>query len=721
MSNDLLTEIRQELSSFTPPTTHLGLIRSLTELPDGVSILSTLHPISNTVLLHQAYTPSDLESHRGMADTTVAVQTAPSMSPSRVSFTSSTGSIFLALQSAWAASETADRDVASTDFAKDPSPLRLNHDHLARFVQLYLQEIADYRDALLTIASDVESEDDLTDELRAEIESAEMMHWIWHLCQVMFLNASPNSPIRERLLWWVNVNDPAPSQAQYDLVQSTSQPLHSHFWPTVHTCILRGKTQEASDLLQAIDSVRQNESLAAILDRQLKTLGTASWDLQSRKDAKAWEEWKMTCQYHSRSEGPADPDESLEHLRLAFGILAGNPDDILAASSSWQEGLAALVFYSDPMCKSHELRTHLETVQGGYEIATDPLESTLLAFFSLDIFKGLRLCTAIDVWLVSHLTDLISKFAVTAMDAVFDTDGNILGELVEDSLTSRPKMSKVTETACSFREWHLVQYGQAIFKHPSLWSLAFEYFNAECPVFGQSLISILVTRVPIDTDLKARKLLGLCRKFNLPDEEKTLYRILGTRAIKSDSLGDAITYFIKANEPEKIVVLADRLFEEFVANGQLSQRHDFVVHNITAEQLHATSDRLLFLAHYQQFTEYIKHGQLKLAGSRLIELLTSGIAPKEVWAKLLVDSLPLLESKDTIVFDQASTIELMRCLEHITLSHRRTQFLKFGKGTNESGSATEASQAASQVEKALEVVRFGLVRNLARAMTLPGR
>jgi hypothetical protein len=67
-------------------------------------------------------------------------------------------------------------------------------------------------------------------------------------------------------------------------------------------------------------------------------------------------------------------------------------------------------------------------------------------------------------------------------------------------------------------------------------------------------------------------------------------------------------------------------------------------------------------------------------------LLTSGIAPRGFWMKLLFDSLPLLEGQH-VWFGTSETYELMRCLEECCTG---------GEGEG--------------------IVRLALTRNLSRAV-----
>lgn len=95
----------------------------------------------------------------------------------------------------------------------------------------------------------------------------------------------------------------------------------------------------------------------------------------------------------------------------------------------------------------------------------------------------------------------------------------------------------------------------------------------------------------------------------------------------------------------------------------------------------------------------------------MVDLLTSGKAPRKYWTVILLDALPLLENKQVVVFDTKDTYEMMRCLEDVVGSQHKAEYLRpFPKGTSSSVPTVE------ERERQLNVVRLLLVRNLARSL-----
>lgn len=93
----------------------------------------------------------------------------------------------------------------------------------------------------------------------------------------------------------------------------------------------------------------------------------------------------------------------------------------------------------------------------------------------------------------------------------------------------------------------------------------------------------------------------------------------------------------------------------------------------------------------------------------MVDLLTSGKAPRKYWTVILLDALPLLENKQ-VVFDTKDTYEMMRCLEDVVGSQHKAEYLQpFPKSASSAPTVEEREQQ-------LNVVRLLLVRNLARSL-----
>lgn len=121
------------------------------------------------------------------------------------------------------------------------------------------------------------------------------------------------------------------------------------------------------------------------------------------------------------------------------------------------------------------------------------------------------------------------------------------------------------------------------------------------------------------------------------------------------------------------------------------------------------SNRLTFLGKYREFHKLYNDKEFYAAGSLLLSLLDSRLAPKEFWITLLVDAIPLLETKKQLIFSSTDTYQLMHCLEELT---KEFQIMRQKDGQQRLFSEDEKEK--------LEILKYALTRNLARAIVEEG-
>ncbi|OUM64741.1 hypothetical protein PIROE2DRAFT_34865, partial [Piromyces sp. E2] len=176
----------------------------------------------------------------------------------------------------------------------------------------------------------------------------------------------------------------------------------------------------------------------------------------------------------------------------------------------------------------------------------------------------------------------------------------------------------------------------------------------------------LINHIPLNSEMKVKKLILNCKKYNLKNVIVDIHKTLGMKEYKKGNYGEAIKHYMEIDDSYRISSICNELILQYIEKGDLSQLN--FIDSINQKSLYNT--KINFLARYKQFHELYKEKQYKKAGSLLIQLLTSEIAPKTFWCIILIDAVPLLESEQ-IIFNSSDTYELMRCLEEITTSHRR--------------------------------------------------
>lgn len=66
-------------------------------------------------------------------------------------------------------------------------------------------------------------------------------------------------------------------------------------------------------------------------------------------------------------------------------------------------------------------------------------------------------------------------------------------------------------------EFFLREYSFSLLSHQSLWQVAMDYLG-HCPSKGRHCMSLLVQSIPLTTDKKAKKVLSLCKRYQLNDQ-----------------------------------------------------------------------------------------------------------------------------------------------------------------------------------------------------------
>ncbi|KAJ1975213.1 Nucleoporin nup85 [Dimargaris verticillata] len=547
---------------------------------------------------------------------------------------------------------------------------------------------------------------------------------VWHMFELVFINTLDGGPFVDDYMEWLNLNYPAPSTEEGEEIGLSIDPTaHDSYWPYIITCVLRGHWTVAERLLKPLVAkmTSQEDKLAvsAAIDLlytvpRLNQYQDGSYQHRAQPQPYPsvahfmadWQAWKQKCEEWS-VQTFASP--LLTQLTELFAILAGDFATINSHAHNWQEALGGILLFGNPIADVRDAASFLVDCEGLHGDHNGSLEDTddtaparrshveqvVLAFFQYDLGSAIRYCSYIDLWLATHLVDCLDKLGH-------------LHEIYENLQTD-------------MREYLVLAYGEMLMAHPSFWQVGAQYL-ASAPAKGLSLMEEYLTRLPLTSERKAGKVLGLLKRYGLIHAYRQVCRCLARQYLDRRAYGSAISYYIEAGEPRRVGHIVDLLLQDYIHTGELT--YQSIIDNLGVEVNY--SDKLQFLSQYRDFHEMYKQKDFVQAGKLLVRLLTSNMAPKAFWHILLVDAIPLLEG-DLLVFDVHETHELMRCLEEITSSHMRQTYLTtfsplwFKIAANASNSTpndTAVSEDAALTVTAnqqLDVIRMALVRNLARA------
>lgn len=305
---------------------------------------------------------------------------------------------------------------------------------------------------------------------------------------------------------------------------------------------------------------------------------------------------------------------------------------------TWYELLAGWLFFSDPAVKPYELGEHAKTCIKRMSVGNklNHLDKILLAVLDYDLLEVLKEVQKMgdNGWFVTHLSNLLYHSGKLAE--------------IEKQVDKFP--------AKGLQDFFTHEYGSRLIGHKSLWQVGLSYLDYTKN--GMHTIELLLPRIKLDSEYKTNKIIREAQKRGLSSVVQTVCKIQGKESARKGRLGNALTWALKSQDSIFISLLADKYLREYVKNRKL-QTTD-ILYNLGSSML--ASDRLIFLSKYYEFYKIYQEKQFQEAGNLLIKLLESKIVPSYFWPILLMEAIPLLESKD-IIFSSNDTYLIINYIE----------------------------------------------------------
>ena len=120
------------------------------------------------------------------------------------------------------------------------------------------------------------------------------------------------------------------------------------------------------------------------------------------------------------------------------------------------------------------------------------------AAFEFDLHTVVKDCCSHlpNWWMAAHLTDLLHHCGQLDLSA---DASSVLGQ---------------RKYRCSLREHIILEYAEGLFSHASLWQVGVGYLDF-CPQFGRQHLALHLEKLPVDSDVKATKVLRMMEKRGL--------------------------------------------------------------------------------------------------------------------------------------------------------------------------------------------------------------
>ncbi|CAI2176029.1 2659_t:CDS:10 [Funneliformis geosporum] len=463
-----------------------------------------------------------------------------------------------------------------------------------------------------------------------ELNTFRDMMSIWELCRIMyFIKSERYQRLSTDLVTWLNECYPLGALTEEELNELRESPNLRNtvvFWSRLYKLILRGLFPQAINFLRSIlipvesdKFINREIVINDIIQSVIKCI-KARPKISSHDTDLAWRNWLSQCSQLQKSiilENKFLEESFVKILK----ILAGDPDAILSKSSSWLEGLIALIYHKYPRCASSDIKAILGPIFVRFSVYPDATSQVLKRIFYQRIDDALGYCKYIDPWLLSHLMDLLYKV---------DLDEKI-GEK-------------------SFRERCLINFAEPLLTHSTLWQIGFKYLE-HCEIYGKVYIEEFIGKIPFDNERKFEKILKICEDNGLIFDEKCITTTMGTKYMQIKRYGSTMIYYMRAGKDENLKTICNMFLTQYVETGKIT--FEEVIDSIPVDK--DSNESVNFLSRYRLYHSLIQDEFFHQAAQVLVECLRSEISPKEFWGVLLFHTVPLMKlgrRKDIKLFEK---------------------------------------------------------------------
>jgi nuclear pore complex protein Nup85 len=479
-------------------------------------------------------------------------------------------------------------------------------DHKPELLKLSRQYRSIIRACLEDLQDEVTRADgDHREELQNYITIFYSVECIWHLCEILFVDAVPGNIVLPHLLDWIRFHFPKFERNAASMLSGDLGGLETHpdYWETVIGSLLQGRIKVVRALLK-LHSDSETQPFK-VVDQCLRAMpvysmfsGTsvAEFNLQ-------WSHWVVDVQ----SKIDAKLFISCYNLNLIMKLAVGDEiawGEIQQYCEAWYELLAAWLFFTQPTVKSFELGQFAKQCITKMSIGSriKHLDKVLLAAMEFDILQVIKEIQHMteNGWFVSHLTDLLYH-------------SGRLNDLSVESENFHPD---------KLRESFLIDYGSLLMGHKSMWQVGLSYLD-HCPRDGLEVAKLLLTRLPLDSELRTQKIIREALKRDLPETAQSICKVQGMICKKRGRLGHALAWALKSQDSAIVSYLSDKFLRQYAEKGAFNSVD--VLDNLGSCIF--ASDRLIFLGKYYEFHKLYQAKEYREAASLLISLLESKIVP----------------------------------------------------------------------------------------------
>ncbi|XP_075231494.1 nuclear pore complex protein Nup85-like isoform X2 [Lycorma delicatula] len=431
-----------------------------------------------------------------------------------------------------------------------------------------------YRSILRACIENLQMTDELltTDKKQDYIAIFYNIELIWHLCEILYVDAVPGNVVLPYLLEWIRFHFPDTERAAGRILTGLLDPgaelRYNDYWDVVIGLIMQGSVEVARALLRLHSDADKNVFLQA--ESVLRTLPvyTIYGGLSTAEFKTRWHTWQTNV----TSKIEAGVFSSSPQLTVIMKIVSGDDgiiDEMKSHCDTWYQLMVAVLLYTDPTIKSFDLSFNsnlcIEAFGGSDRLKL--LDETILAVLEcniLEVIKKLHFMSD-SGWCATHLTNLLYYCGQ------FDI--------------------KDKQESCRLDEHLIIEYGSLLMSHNSLWQVGVRYLD-HCPTQGRACLELLLPRLKRGSESRTLKIIQIAADRDLPDIVNSICKVEGMRCLQRKRVGQALCWALKSQDPGFATYIADSLLHHYTQEGSFHSLD--LLDNLGSCML--ISDRLTFLA-----------------------------------------------------------------------------------------------------------------------------
>ncbi|KAF8566366.1 hypothetical protein P879_06219 [Paragonimus westermani] len=401
--------------------------------------------------------------------------------------------------------------------------------------------------------------------MTAQYDLIQRLELIWHLAELVFIQAFPSGHLAYNLCSWFHVQSQEAADDARILIEKASGPQapqldsrvraeeDTRFWPTVLSLVLQARPHEAASVL-ALHSHANSRGLRSL--RQLliampiasHTRSKGSWNKCGAAFSQAWNYWQSECNRRLSSgefEHAGGDPESARGMKLILSILAGVPSvwedpmivEATGGSQAWYFRFVSFLFYTDQLVTVDGLSGQLDRwlsnnaipdPESGLDKVVDILVTNIFRLDFQSFFYAASERLVDNWWFVAHFTNLLHR---AYPDVLFcSTNTSMPSKMEENDYQLSVTRHSGSHCAPLLPDYFLVAYVEALASDTSLLSIALGYLDY-CETGRQRQSTLLLIHANPVSTRATNWFVGQANSRGLHSTSEQLCRVAARRLI----------------------------------------------------------------------------------------------------------------------------------------------------------------------------------------------